>query len=90
MKGVKNMKQWSKPEIKNLAISSTNEECLRTSNSSTYKLPQWSPNLNQEQIDKLIQLGWDALCCACNKFDLNEALSKYCDCLGNPNLTSAC
>lgn len=84
------MKQWSKPEIKNLAISSTNEECLRTSNSSTYRTPQWIPDLTQEQIDKLIQLGWDALRCICNRFDKNEALSKYCDCLGNPNLTSAC
>lgn len=84
------MKQWSKPQIKNLAITATEDECLRTSGSSTYRFPQWKPNLSEDDINKLIALGWDALCCTCNKFDLNEALDKYCKCFNNPNFTSNC
>ena len=84
------MKQWSKPQFKNLFLASTNEGCLRTSGTITYGMARWKPGLTQDQIDKLIQLGWDVQCCACDLFDANEALNKYCDCLGNPNLTSAC
>ena len=84
------MKEWSKPQLKNLTLADTKEECLRSSGASTYAFPRWTPGLTQEQIQKLIQLGWDILCCACDEFDANEALSKYCDCLGNPNFTSAC